>query len=211
MLWSIDSCQNRVSANQYHLTVPRAQVSTHRGQVFFEVIRWQISSYKWSQAQVYFFQWFIWNMVCLCNYGPALLRFWFQTDLGRENSASFFFFFFFNTGEEDLFLPWSRVGHALRPIFMLWLVKIWLVSSCGKFMQHLESCSLWQLKLTEFCVNLWCFLTFFFQVHNKIQLLSRVFCHSWLLCLLVFGWEMRRLSKFGNPISDGIVFVFHLA
>ena len=35
MLWSIDSCQNRVSADQYHLTVPRAQVSTHRGRVLF--------------------------------------------------------------------------------------------------------------------------------------------------------------------------------
>ena len=56
---------------------------------FFEVIRWQITSFKWSQAQVYFFQWFIWNMLCLCHYGPALLRFWFQTDLARENSASF--------------------------------------------------------------------------------------------------------------------------
>ena len=43
MLWSIDSCQNRVSADQYHLTVSRAQVSTHRGRVFFEVIRWQAS------------------------------------------------------------------------------------------------------------------------------------------------------------------------
>ena len=32
--------------------------------------------------------------------------------------------------------PWSRVGHALRSIFMLWLVKIWQVSSCAKFMQH---------------------------------------------------------------------------
>ena len=89
MLWSIDSCQNRVSADQYHMTVPRAQVSTHRGRVFFEVIGWQITSFKWSQTQVYFFQWFIWNMLCLCHYGPALLRFWFQTDLGRENLASF--------------------------------------------------------------------------------------------------------------------------
>ena len=26
-----------------------------------------------------------------------------------------------------------------------------------KFMQHLESCLLWQLRLTEFCVNLSCF------------------------------------------------------
>ena len=60
-----------------------------------------------------------------------------------------------------LFSPWSRVGHALRPIFILWLVKIWQVSSCGKFMQHLETCLLWQLKLAEFCVNLWCFLMSF--------------------------------------------------
>ena len=35
MLWSIDSCQNRISTDQYHLTVPRAQVSTHRGRVLF--------------------------------------------------------------------------------------------------------------------------------------------------------------------------------
>ena len=35
MFWSIDSCQNRVPADQHHLTVSRAQVSTHRGQVFF--------------------------------------------------------------------------------------------------------------------------------------------------------------------------------
>ena len=28
-------------------------------------------------------------------------------------------------------------------LFMLWLVKIWQVSSCEKFMQHLESCLLW--------------------------------------------------------------------
>ena len=35
LLSSIDSCQNRVSADQYHLTVSRAQVSTHQGRVFF--------------------------------------------------------------------------------------------------------------------------------------------------------------------------------
>ena len=43
-------------------------------------------------------------MLCSCHYGPALLGFWFQTDLGREHSASSFK----NTGGEDLFLPWSR-------------------------------------------------------------------------------------------------------
>ena len=30
---------------------------------------------------------FIWNMLCLC---PAQLKFWFQTELGRENSASYY-------------------------------------------------------------------------------------------------------------------------
>ena len=37
------------------------------------------------------------------------------TTYSTENSASFFL----NIGGEDLFLPWSRVGHAPRPIFML--------------------------------------------------------------------------------------------
>ena len=35
MLWSVDSYQNRVSADQYRLTVPRARLSTHRSRVFF--------------------------------------------------------------------------------------------------------------------------------------------------------------------------------
>ena len=33
-------------ADQYHLTVSRAQVWTHRGRVFFEVIRWQVTSFQ---------------------------------------------------------------------------------------------------------------------------------------------------------------------
>ena len=104
-------------------------------------------------------------MLCLCRYGPALLRFWFQTDLGRKNSASFLK----NTGEEDLFLPWSRVGPALRPTFMLWLVKIWQVSLCGKCMHHLESCLLRQLKLPEFLCQLVTFLTIFFHWMYKMK------------------------------------------
>ena len=55
MLSSIDSCQNRVSADQYHLTVSRAQVSTHRGRVFFEVIRWQVTSFQMIAGSSLFF------------------------------------------------------------------------------------------------------------------------------------------------------------
>ena len=100
--------------------------------------------FKWSQAQVQVFSKFIWNMLCLC---ATQLKFWLQTDLGRENSASCY-----RQGRQLLCSPWSRVGHALRPFLIGQNL-----SSCGKFMQHLESCLLWQLKLREFCVNLWCF------------------------------------------------------
>ena len=48
-------------------------------------------------------------------------------------------------------------------------------------------------------------------VQNEIQLPSRVFCYSWLVCLSGFWLRNTSLVKVGNPISDGIVFVFHLA
>ena len=208
MLWSIDSCQNRVSADQYHLTVPRAQVSTHRGRVFFEVIRWQITSFKWSQAQIYFFQWFIWNMLCLCHYDSAPLRFWFETELGRENSASFL--------KIQAGKTFSYLGHALVTLYVQFLC-----SDCSKFDRwvHAENlCSI--LKVVYFDSWSWqslsqlvMFLTVFFHWMYKMKYScyqESSVIHGWFV-YSVFGWEMRRLSKFDNPISDGIVFVFHLA
>ena len=41
--------------------------------------------------------------------------------------------------------------------------------------------------------------------------ISGVFCYSWLVCLLGFWLRNTSLVKVGNPISDGIVFVLHLA
>ena len=193
--------------DQHHLAVSRAQVSTHRGRVFFELICWQFTRFQMIAGSRLLFLKFISNMLCLCQYCTALLRFWSQTDLRRKNSASFL-----NAGGEDLFLSLSRVGHAPRPIFMLWEVKIWQVSSCVNFMQHLESCLLWQLKLTEFWVNLWCINCLFpLDVQKEIQLLSRVFSYSWLVCLLGFWLRNASLVKADNAISGGIVFVFHLA
>ena len=85
MFWSIDSCQNRVPADQYYLTVSRAQLWTHRGKVFFQVIRWHVTSFQVIASLSSIFFKFKWNMLCLC---AAQLKFWLQTDLGRENSAS---------------------------------------------------------------------------------------------------------------------------
>ena len=72
-------------------------------------------------------------------------------------------------------------------------------------MQRLET-----LELTEFCVILSCDVLnylFLLGVQNEIQLLSRLFCNSWLACLLRFLLTNVPLVKvIENPISDGIVF-----
>jgi len=54
------------------------------------------------------------------------------------------------------------------------------------------------------------FLTVFFHrmYKNEIQLLSRVFCYSWLVGLLVFWLTDASLGNVGNPISDGIIFAW---
>ena len=38
--WSIDSCQNRITTDQYHMSISRAHVSAHRGDVIYlEAVR----------------------------------------------------------------------------------------------------------------------------------------------------------------------------
>ena len=101
------------------------------------------------------------------------------------------------------FSPWSRVGHALRPIFMFWLVKSWQVSSCGKFMQHLETWLLIPETDRVLCniVNQWSVLAILLFAKNadnenkkglKKSKKSRL-CPGPFLCL-VFLAECTRLT-----------------
>ena len=150
-------------------------------------------------------------MLCLCHYGSVLLRGWFQTDLGRENSASNLkiqagrrpfltmvtrwsrsTFNFYALIGQNLTVEFMRKIYAASwilftltaeadrvlcqlvmflTVFFHWMYKMkyscyqessvihgWFVYWVfGWEMQHLETCLLWQLKLTEFFVNLWCF------------------------------------------------------
>ena len=76
-----------------------------------------------------------------------------------------------------------------------WL--LWQVSSCIKFMQHILRVvcfDSWSRQSFESTCDVFNCL-FPLNVQNEIQLLSRVFSYSWLVCLLGFCWEMRRLSK----------------
>ena len=102
----------------------------------------------------------------------------------------------------------SRVDHALRPIFHVVIGQI----LTGEFMRKIYAASenlftdswSWQSFVSS-CDVLNCL--FLLDVQNEIQLLSRLFCNSWLVCLLRFLLTNAPLVKvIGNPISDGIVF-----
>ena len=56
MLWSTDTCQNKVSADQYHVTISRAQInSSSRSSVFW----------SWPLTRCWFFDWIAGS--CLVN------------------------------------------------------------------------------------------------------------------------------------------------
>ena len=78
--------------------------------------------------------------------------------------------------------------------------------SMWKFIQHLESCLLWQLKqsFVSTCDVFNCL--FPLDVQNEIQLLSGVSCYSWLVCLLGFRLRNTSLVK-----VEWHRFRFHLA
>ena len=148
-------------------------------------------------------------LVVFMSLWPRTIKFLFSNWPRTQNFSQFYK----NTGREDLFLSWSRVGRALRPIFMLWLVNICQVSTCGK--AHTASWKLFTLTACAEAYRVLCqlvmFLTVFFHWMYKMKYScyqESSVIHGWFV-YWVFGWEMRRLSKFGNPISDGIVFVFH--
>ena len=134
-------------------------------------------------------------------------------DLGRENSASCY-----RQGRQLLltflimFTRWS----PSKPIFMLWLVKIWQV----RVMRKIYAASWILFTLTAESDRVLCqlvmFLTVFFHWMYKMKYSfyqESSVIHGWFgwFVYWVFGWEMHRLSKFGYLISDGIFFVFHPA
>ena len=111
----------------------------------------------------------------------------------------------------------SHQGHALVTLYVQFLCSDW--SKFDRWVHAENLCSI--LNLVYF--DSWSWQSFVSTcdvfnclfplniVQNEIQLLSRVFCYSWLVCLPVFWLRNTSLVNVGNPISDGIVFVFHLA
>ena len=169
-------------------------MSTHRSRVFFQVIRWQITSFK-GQAQDYFFQWFISNMLCWPRTIRILISNWPRT---RKFSQ----FFKIQAGK-----TFSYHCHALVTLHVRFLCSDW-----SKFDRwaHVEN-SYSILKVVYF--DSWSWQSFVstcdvfnclfpLDVQNEIQLLSGVFYYSWLVCLLGFWLRNTSLVKVGNPISE---------
>ena len=110
----------------------------------------------------------------------------------------------------------SHQGHALVTLYVQFLCSDW--SKFDRWVHAENLCSI--LKLVYF--DSWSWQSFVsacdvfnclfpLNVQNEILLLSRVFCYSQLVCLLGFWLRNTSLVKVRNLISDGIVFVFHLA
>ena len=75
-------------------------------------------------------------MLCLCHYGLALLKFGFQTDLGRENSASYLKM---QEGKTDGF-QFSQDSHALVTLHVQFLCLDWS-NLTGEFMRKIHTTS----------------------------------------------------------------------
>ena len=144
----------------------------------------------------------MWTKSCLW---AALLKFSFQTDLGRENSTGFI-----HAGKAIAF-DFSHHNHALITLHVQFSCSDWknltgefkrlIYASSGNLLT--DSWGWWSFVSSSDVFN----CLFLLDIQNEIQLLSRLFCNSWLVCLLRFWLRNAPLVKvIGNPISDGIVF-----
>ena len=161
-------------------------VVSSRLSIFLKLSAHKLLVFKWLEAQVQFFlihmKYVVFYMSCtikilISNWRRKLKLFW-------------------------LFSSRSRVGHALRPIFILWLVQ-----KFGRWVHEQNLCSI--LNLVYFdswswqsFVSTWEVFTCLFplNVQGEIQLLSTVFCYSWLVCLL--GFWLRNTSLWQSRKAD---------
>ena len=166
-------------------------VDPSRSSFFLKLSADKVLVFKWSQAQVHFF--FLIHMkyvVFMCCTIKILIANWprtwkFSQLLQAGKTVAFVF---------------SHNGHALVTLYVQFLCSDW--SKFDRWVHAQNLCSI--LNLVYF--NSWSWQSFVstcdvfnclfpLDVQNEIQLLSGVFCYSWLVCLLGFWLRKRRLSK----------------
>ena len=145
-------------------------------------------------------------MFCVC---AAQLKFWFKSDLGRENSASYY-----RQGRQLLLTFFAMVTRWSRSTSNFYALIGQNLT--GEFMRKIYAAS-WNLftligEADRLLCQLVMFLTVFFYwmyKGNSAAIKSLLL----LMASLFTGFLVEKYvaCKIGNPISDGIVFVFHLA
>ena len=144
---------------------------------FFEVIRWQVTSFQMIAGSSLIVFKFIWNMFCFC---AAQLKFWFKTDLGHQNSASYY-----RQGRQFLLTLIIMVMHWSRSTSNFYAL---ILSKFDRWAHAENLCSILNLvyfdsrsrqSFVSTCDVFNCL--FPLDAQNEIQLLSGVFCYSWLV------------------------------
>ena len=178
-MWSIDSCQKRVSANQYQLDrIAGSGIDPSTSSIF---CGYPLTSYKFSDDRRLKFNFFKFmsctNKILISNW-PRTRKFSQFLQVGKAFALDV---------ERD-----QRVT-MVSQISILWLVKIWQVSSCGKFMQHLETCFLRKSMIAE-ADRVLCHLVMFLTVFSTV-------CTKWntaafkILLLFMTGLFIRLLVE----------------
>ena len=164
-------------------------MSTHRSRVFFEVNRWQITSIKWSLAQVYFFQWFISNMLCW----PRIIRILISYRPWTRKFSQFFLKYTRGRTFLTMVTRWSRFTSN----FYALIGQNLTVELTRKI--HAASWKLFTLTAKAdrvLCQLVMCLTAFF---HRMYKMNFSCYQESSVIhCLFVywnFGWEIRRSSK----------------
>ena len=147
---------------------------------------------------------------------PSLLIFWCQIDLGRENSASHLKI---HAGKTEAF-HFSHHSHALVTLYVQ--CSDWYDWSKFDRWVHAENLDsiLWQLKLTEFFVNLWCFLLSFSTgcikwntaaINSLLLFMAGFFidflvekCAPYQSQKSDFGWHRFRFSPCGMRVEKSL-------
>ena len=130
-------------------------------------------------------------------YFCRIIKIWFHTDLGRENSASYYGHNLFTLFVQFLCCDWSKFDRWVHAVNLYCILK-------------LVYFDIWRLQ--SVFVDLWCFLLSFSTGCIKWNTAA---INSLLLFMaglfIEFVVEKCAACQVGNPISDDIVFVFHLA
>ena len=207
MLWSIDSCQNRVFADQYHMTVQRAQVSTHRVR---SSRSYPLTNYQFQMipGSCLFFPMIHMKYVVFMSLWPRTVEISISNWPRTRKFSQFFWKYRRGRSFLTMVTRWSRSTSIFYALIDQNLTS--------ELTQKIYAAS-WKLfTLTVEADGVLCQLVMFLSAFFDWMYKMKYSCyqessviHGWFV-YSVFGWEMRRLSKFGNPISNGIVFVFTL-